>query len=468
MIRNFLASITRNGVSLIGTAIAIAGLVLIVSLFFLEQLGFEGGPYLGILTYLILPMIFVVGLLLIPIGSFLHRRKLRRTSSGQDTPALPVYDLNDSKTRRWVLIVFAVTIVNIIIVAGATYKGIHVMETVEFCGLACHSVMEPEHTAHARSPHSRVSCADCHIGPGADWFVKSKLDGAWQLVSVAFDLYPRPVPTPLHDLRPARETCEQCHWPTKFVGDKLQVIHHYEDDEESTELTTALLLKVGGSNASGSHGIHWHVDPDVDIRYRSDETREEVYEVAFTHGEEETIMYADRKAPEEGGVWRSMDCVDCHNRPSHIYESPGPAIDRAIEAGQIDRSLPFVKRESLRVVDAEYESHEAARAEITAGLTGFYTEEYPDVATERADDIVSAANVLGDIYSVNVFPGMNVWWDTYPNHIGHEQSDGCFRCHRRSMRTKERVQISDDCDNCHVLLAEEEENPDIMSVLRPE
>ena len=468
MIRSFLASITRNGISFVGTALAIAGLVLIVSLFFLQKLGFDGGPYLGILTFLILPMITVVGLLMIPVGSFLYRRKMRRTPGGDETPALPVFDLNDAKTRRWILILFGVTMVNIVIVAGATYKGVHVMESVEFCGLACHSVMEPEHTAHARSPHSRVACADCHIGPGADWFVRSKLDGAWQLVSVAFDLYPRPVPTPLHDLRPARETCEQCHWPTKFIGDKLRVFKHYEEDEENTELTSALLLKVGGSNAGGAHGIHWHVDPTVDIRYRSDETREEIYEIEFTHGEEEMVKFADRKAPEEGGVWRSMDCVDCHNRPSHIYESPGPAIDLAIEAGQIDRSLPFVKRESLRIIQTKYESHEVAREGIKAELTAFYAEAYPDLAAERADDVAAAANTLGDIFSVNIFPQMNVWWDTYPNHIGHEQSDGCFRCHRRSMRTADREQVSDDCENCHVLLAEEEEDPDIMSILRPD
>ncbi|RZV37988.1 MAG: cytochrome C [Chromatiales bacterium] len=468
MFKNFLASITHNSVSFIGTAIAVAMLVLMASLFAMELWGFEGGPYIGILTYLILPMIFVFGLILIPIGAVLYRRKLRRMDGSEDTPLLPVFDLNVKATRRWMLILAAATMLNIVIVAGATYKGVHVMETVEFCGLACHSVMEPEHTAHARSPHSRVACAECHIGPGADWFVKSKLDGAWQLVSVAFDLYPRPVPTPLHDLRPARETCEQCHWPTKFVGDKLKVIKHYEEDEENTELTTALLLKVGGSRANNSHGIHWHVDRDVDIRYRSDETREEIYEIEFTHGENETITYADRRAPEDGGVWRSMDCVDCHNRPSHIYESPGPAIDEAMVSGLIDRTLPFVKRESLRIIKTEYESHEVARDAINGEFAAFYAANYPDIANERAEDIAAAATVLGDIYSVNVFPGMNVWWDTYPNHIGHEQSDGCFRCHRRSMRTADREQVSTDCENCHVLLAEEEENPDIMSVLRPE
>jgi hypothetical protein len=298
--------------------------------------------------------------------------------------------------------------------------------------------------------------------------VKSKLDGAWQLVSVALDLYPRPVPTPLHDLRPARDTCEQCHWPTKFVGDKLKVIKHYEEDEANTELTTALLLRVGGTSGSESSGIHWHVDPGVAIRYRSDETREEIYEVEFTSTDGTVTQYADRKAPEEGGVWRTMDCVDCHNRPSHIYAPANSEVDRVINEGLVDRSLPFVKREGLRIIDAEYASHEEARTIINEELQKFYAENYPQLATERADAISAAAKALGDVYSVNVFPNMNVWWDTYPNHIGHEQSPGCSRCHTRKMRTAKRKQISSDCDNCHVLLADKEEDPHILTVLSPD
>ena len=467
MFKNFLVSITRNAISLIGTAIAVASLVLMASLFVMERLGFEGGPYIGILTYLILPAIFVIGLILIPIGALIWRRRVQGMPEGADVPVLPVFDLNNAKTRKWLLIFTGATMFNIIILASATYKGVHVMETVEFCGLACHSVMEPEHTAHARSPHSRVACADCHIGPGADWFVKSKLDGAWQLVSVAFDLYPRPVPTPLHDLRPARDTCEQCHWPTKFVGDQLRVIKHYDEDEANTEKTTALLLKVGGQQATRSHGIHWHVDRDVSIRYRSDETREEIYEVELTH-EGTVTTYADRRAPEDGGMWREMDCVDCHNRPTHIYDSPGPAVDNAISAGLIDRSLPYVKREGLRIIQGDYESHEAAGEAITEQLMAFYAESYPDIAATNAEVIDAAAKALSDAYSVNVFPNMNVEWDTYPDHIGHEQSDGCFRCHKRSMRTADRQQISSDCETCHVLLAEDEEDPQILTVLNPE
>jgi len=468
MFRNFLVSITRNVISLIGTALAVASLVLIASLITMEQIGFQGGPYLGILTYLILPMLFVIGLILIPIGAVLWRRKMRRTPGSEHTPLLPVFDLNVPHTQRWLLIFLGATMVNIIILASATYKGVEVMESVEFCGMACHSVMEPEHTAHARSPHSRVACADCHIGPGANWFVKSKLDGAWQLVSVALDLYPRPIPTPLHDLRPARDTCEQCHWPTKFVGDRLKVIKHYEEDEANTELTTALLLRVGGVNGSESSGIHWHVDPGVAIRYRSDETREEIYEVEFTNTDGSVTHYADRRAPDEGGTWRTMDCVDCHNRPSHIYAPAEDEVDRVIKEGLIDRSLPFVKRESLRIIDAEYASHEEARRVIDAELRKFYADNYPQLAVEKEAAINAAVEALGDVYSVNVFPNMEVWWDTYPNHIGHQQSPGCSRCHTRSMRTAERKQISGDCDACHILLAQEEKDPQILTVLNPD
>lgn len=467
MFRNFLSSITHNGISLIGTALAIASLVLIVSLFVMEQLGFEGGPYIGILTYLILPVIFVTGLVFIPVGAVLYRRSLRRIPGGEETPLLPVFDLNNTKTRRWMMIFLGATMLNIVIIAGATYKGVEVMESVEFCGQACHSVMEPEFTAYHRSSHSRVSCAECHIGPGADWFVKSKLDGAWQLVAVAFDLYPRPVPTPLHELRPARETCEQCHWPTRFVGDTLTIRKHYEEDEANTELTTALLLKVGGLAGQRSHGIHWHVDPDVKIRYRSDDTREEIYEVEYTHGDADTKVFQDRRAPEDGGVWREMDCVDCHNRPSHNYQAPDNEIDIAIRDGLIDRSLPYIKKEGLRIIDAKYESHEDAREKIMAQLTNYYAENYPDLATERSDDIAQASQVLGDIYSVNVFPGMEVWWNTYPEHIGHERSDGCFRCHGRRLRTEDRETISRDCDVCHSVLAEREVDPAIIPTLYP-
>ncbi len=466
MSRHFFASISRNWISLLGCALALVSAILIVTLWVVEQIGHQAGPYLGILTFLILPAIFVLGLILIPVGIYFERKRLQRHPEHPDEGAFPIINLNSPKIRGAVMVFLGLTVLNVIVLASATYKGVEVMESVAFCGATCHTVMEPEYTAYQRSPHSRVSCADCHIGPGADWFVKSKLDGAWQVVAVAFDLYPRPVPTPLEDLRPARETCEQCHWPSKFHGDKLEVKTVYADDEANTELKTAVLLKVGGANGRESTGIHWHVDPENQVRYRSDETRESIYEVELIRPDGSTTVWLDAKAPEEEGVWRTMDCVDCHNRPSHQYRQPAEEIDTAIHAGRIDRTLPFVKRESLRIVDAKFPTIEEARDTMAAELKAFYRDNYPDLAEEKAVAIEEAGDALGDLYALNVFPKMNVWWNTYPNHIGHHQSDGCFRCHGRKLKTAEGDRISRSCDTCHTVLANEEENPAILTQLQ--
>jgi hypothetical protein len=162
-----------------------------------------------------------------------------------------------------------------------------------------------------------------------------------------------------------------------------------------------------------------------------------------------------------------MDCVDCHNRPSHKYYPPAVEVDRALRDGLIDRSLPFVKREGVRILDAEYPSHEEARTAISSELTSYYAENYPELASSKAETINAAANALGDLYSVNVFPQMQVWWNTYPEHIGHQNSDGCFRCHGRRLRTEDREMIPQDCGTCHTLLAEKEEAPEILTLLEP-
>ena len=462
MFKHFFEIITRNGVSLLGATLALGSAILIISLSFVGFLGFRGGAYLGIVTYLFLPMCFVTGLLLVPIG--IHWQN-KRAAKGRGTPLFPVIDLNSTHTRAMLLIFLGLTLFSSVLLIGATYKGVEVMDSNEFCGTVCHTVMEPEYTAYQRSPHSRVPCAECHIGPGADWFVKSKLSGTWQLVAVTFNLYPKPVPTPLHNLRPARETCEQCHWPAKFVGDKLKVITKYAEDERNTELKTAVLLKVGGRQGSKSHGIHWHVDPGVKIRYRSDETREEIYQVVLTRSDGTVKTFNNRREPKEGGVWRAMDCVDCHNRPSHKYRQPGAEIDLAIQEGQIDRSLPYIKRESLRVIDQQYPSIEQARTSIEEGLNTFYADNYPELASRKTEAITQAVTKLGNIYSLNVFPKMDVWWNTYPDHIGHQASPGCYRCHSGRLMTEDREKISKDCDTCHTLLAEDEENPAILNQL---
>ena len=474
-----LITLTRHPVGFLGAALTTASGVLFLVLFGVDLVGFEGGPYVGILTFMIVPGIFVFGLVLMPVGVWLTKRRQRREgTTGEEN--FPVIDLNREAVRKTVLVFFAATLVNVAVMAVATYKGIHFMETTEFCGTTCHTVMSPEYTTYQASPHGRVRCVECHIGPGAGWFVKSKLSGSWQLVSVALDLYPTPIPTPVHNLRPARETCEQCHWPDKFVGDRLKVITRYQEDEENTALKTVLLLRVGGVEGRQSHGIHWHVDPGHEIRYRSDVTRETVYEVEMTGADGTKVVFHgpdEPPAPDEdvdegdaehdATAWRVMDCIDCHNRPSHVYKLPAQELDTAMESGAVAADLPYVKREGMRLLQEEWASHDEARTAIPAGLQAFYAESYPDLLETRADDIRRAGDAMTVIWTTNVHPQMNVTWGTYPNHIGHAWFDGCFRCHSDEHESDDGQVISQDCDTCHSLLAYEEEDPDILTQLSP-
>jgi hypothetical protein len=473
-VTRFIAHITRNPLGMAGAVVTTVSAVLFLTLFVLDGVGYHGGPYIGILAFLIIPGLFVLGLLLIPLGLWRERvRRRRALAAGQDAEeTLPVWDLNVDRVRRNLLVFLLLSVVNVVILAAATYKGVEVMESTAFCGSACHTVMEPEYTTYKRSPHARVKCVECHIGEGANWFVKSKLSGSWQLVSVAFDLYPRPIEVPVHNLRPARETCEQCHWPNKFVGDRFRVNTHFSEDEANTETKTVLVVKVGGRRAGKSQGIHWHVDPDHVVRYRADEKRQTVYEVEMVATDGTTRRYqgpaADSPQAAAATEWRTMDCVDCHNRPTHVYREPARELDAALVDRRIDPSLPYVRREGLKALLVEYPSHAAARAGIASAITEFYAGSYPQVAAEKKDAVAAAGQALGDIWAWNVFPTMNVKWGTYANHIGHPEMSGevgCFRCHDEQHATADGKTISQDCSTCHSVLAQEEQDPEILKEL---
>ena len=466
MIKHFFAAITGNVLSLIGTVLVVVSLLLILAMFVMQAMGFEGGAYSGILTFVVLPMLFLLGLALIPLGLWWRKRKdAKLAAQGKGVGHLPVIDLNDDGTRAVLVTFVALAIPVLALAAGLTFKAVHYMDSTEFCGTACHKVMQPEFTAFKRSPHVSVGCAGCHIGPGAEWFVKAKISGSWQLIAVAFDLYPRPIPTPVESLRPANGTCEQCHTPTRFVGERLKVHRRYADDEQNTEQMTALMVKIGGREGGKSHGIHWHVDPNHALRYRSDEKREKIYEIELTDKRDgsKKIFKLDEAAP-KGAEWRTMDCVDCHNRPSHTFRTPEHEVDLAINEGRIDRNLPFIKREGVRILsEKEYASHEAARDGISAAVEKFYATSYPALAESPA--VEQAGKALGDAYTWNNFPHMRVVWDTYPNHIGHQQSPGCFRCHDNKHKTDTGEKISKKCSTCHNVIAEDESNSSVLQEL---
>jgi nitrate/TMAO reductase-like tetraheme cytochrome c subunit len=466
MIKHFFAAITGNIISLIGTLMMVLSLLFIAALLVMQAMGFEGGAYLGIVTFVLLPITFLGGVAIVPLGIWLQKRRdARAAAEGRPIGHLPVLDLNSEKTRGVLLGFVALAVPVLAVGAGLTYKAVHYMDSTEFCGMACHKVMEPEHTAFQRSPHVSVGCAGCHIGPGAQWFVKAKISGSWQLIAVALDLYPRPIPTPVHSLRPANGTCEQCHWPTKFLGDRLKVRTHFAEDETNTELKTALMVKVGGKQAGQSHGIHWHTDPNHVLRYRADPTREKMYEIELTDqiAGSKKLFKIEEPAP-EGTEWRTMDCVDCHNRASHIYRSPEFEVDLALAEGRIDRSLPYIKREGVRILmEKEYPSHEEARAGITAAVKAFYAGTYPDLADSPA--VEQAGKALGDAYCWNNFPHMKVTWNLYPDHIGHQDSPGCFRCHDNKHKTETGEKIGKKCGTCHNLVAEDESDSKLLQEL---
>ncbi|MDH4166435.1 MAG: NapC/NirT family cytochrome c [Gammaproteobacteria bacterium] len=466
MIKHFFAAITGNVISLIGTLMIALSLLFIGALLIMQAMGFQGGAYLGIVTFVLLPMVFLAGIIVVPLGIWLQKRRdAKAAAEGRPVGHLPIVDLNKESTRGILLGFVALSVPIIALAAGLTFKAVHYMDSTEFCGMACHKVMQPEYTAFQRSPHVRVGCAGCHIGPGAEWFVKAKISGSWQLIAVAFDLYPRPIPTPVHSLRPANGTCEQCHWPTKFVGERLKVRTHYTDDETNTEVKTALMVKVGGSEGGESHGIHWHVDPRHTIRYLSDPTRETIYDIELTdQAEGTTKVYKAAEGAPAGSEWRTMDCVDCHNRPAHNYRSPQYEVDLALSEGRIDKTLPYIKREGMRILtEKEYPSHEEARAGIADAVKAFYVQNYPDRA--GSPEVEAAGKALGDAYCWNNFPQMKVTWNLYPNHIGHKDTPGCFRCHDNKHKTDTGEKVGKKCGTCHNIVAEEESDSKLLQEL---
>lgn len=449
--------LSRNLISLVGAAIAAASLASIVFLFLTEMLGSREHPYLGIFTYIIFPAVLMMGLAIVLAGVLVERR---RRAGGAEIAAYPKLDLNDPRRRRSLMTFLGVTLVFLFVSAFGSYRAYEYTESVAFCGQLCHSVMNPEFVAYQASPHARVKCIECHVGPGAGWYVKSKLSGAYQVYSVAFKKYPRPIATPVHDLRPAQDTCEQCHWPEKFFGTQLKIFNRFGYDEKNTPSQTRMLINTGGgSPASGKvEGIHWHMNIANEITYLSTEDQRQVIPYVRAkdrNGNVTEYKIADFKMPVEAdghAPLRRMDCVDCHNRPSHIYQPPDRAVDEAILAGRLDASLPFLKRQAVELLSRTYTSTDQAVRTIAASLDEYYRMAYPAVYADKRDAINAAVVEVQRIFQTYMFPEMKVDWRTHPNNIGHYYNTGCFRCHDGKHTSDTGKVIRTDCNICHTVL----------------
>jgi nitrate/TMAO reductase-like tetraheme cytochrome c subunit len=392
---------------------------------------------------------------------WLRRRKLIAT--GQLPTIYPHVDFADPVFRHGIDFVIVATFINFIILGTASYRGVSYMDSPQFCGQTCH-VMHPEFTAYQISAHSHVACADCHIGSGAVSFVKAKINGTKQLVDVTFNRYPTPIPSPVTNLRPAREICEGCHTPAKFIGEKLLVKSNFADDEQNTKTTTMVLLHLGGrdslSHLTGIHGVHLgHIE-----YITADPTRTDIPWVQRTNPDGSLTEFsttAGGAMPK--GERRVMDCIDCHNRAAHTFQTPEDALNRAMAEGAVSTQLPWIHKKGLELLKANYSSEDEARVQIPQQLTAFYRSSHPEVLTSKAALLKGSADGLVTIYSQNVFPAMKMTWGTHPNNIGHNAYPGCFRCHDGSHTAKSGKVITQDCAACHNLLAVDEPNPKLMT-----
>lgn len=454
--------LTQHWLSLLGTALLATALISWLFVLPVQIRGHASNPYVGIIVFLILPVIFFSGLVLIPIGIYLRKRQIRNKLAG------PNFDRRGALHRlAWFFGI--VTILNVLIGTQLTYRAVEHMETPQFCGATCHT-MSPELAAYQNSPHSRVECVECHVAPGAAGWLSSKKNGVRQMVETILGTSPRPIPSALETNRlvPARETCENCHWPQMFSGARLRVFSKYADDEANTRTETVLLMLVGGNRIAGIHGAH--VGPGVHIRYTAvDPKRQTIISVEYRNaktGDARTFVSSDSSHDSARELASyEMECVDCHNRPTHTFDLPERAMDKALARGDVPVTLPFVKRESVKLLKAHYATSADAAAKLPASLIAFYRDNYSDLAAKRQDDIREAGRAVLAIYQRNVFPELKVTWGSYPNNLGHTDFPGCFRCHDGAHAAADGKTISQDCNTCHEPLAIEEASPEILKAL---
>jgi hypothetical protein len=420
----------RNWISFIGIGVAILAFFNGVILFLLEIVS-GSPPYSGIL-WVLNSGLLLIGFLLIPGGMLVERRRQKRGQAGSSLSEFRL-DLSNPTQRFTTISLFLSFMLVFVLVGIGAFRAFTATESVGFCGELCHVVMNPEWVRYQDSAHARVPCAECHIGSGAGWFVKSKLSGLRQIWAVTFNTFSRPIPTPIHDLRPARETCEECHWRRKFTGYKELVRSYFLADEENTLHQLRMLVKIGGEKTTflkGS-GIHYHMLIANEVEYVAvDDKRQDIAWVrvkradgsATEYNNEDFELTAEERAKLPA---RRMDCMDCHNRPAHQFPSPMMSVNESLEEGAIFRDLPFVKREAVKALEASYET------------------------TDEAME-----GIANDLRYLTVFPTMKASWEAYPDNIGHRDSPGCFRCHTDSFVSDDGETIFTDCTRCHLILAQ--------------
>jgi nitrate/TMAO reductase-like tetraheme cytochrome c subunit len=452
-------SLFRNYISLAGVAVALACLASILLLFLVDITGRRSSPYIGILAWVIIPAILVCSLIAIGVGVWRERRR-RRSLSPDEAQTYPSINLNDPRARKVFLVFIGFAVLFVAISAFGSFQAYEHTESVAFCGQTCHTVMKPEFVAFQNSPHARLECVDCHVGEGARWYVKSKVNGVHQLYAVTFNTYDKPIKSPVLDMRPANDTCAHCHWSEKFLGSKLKVFDRYAYDQNNSLRRIRMLMNVGGGNPDTGpvSGIHWHMNLNNQIDFIATDPQRQVipWVQARDRNGSVTVYTAANSTLTSDQIAsapkRRMDCIDCHNRPAHIYNPPDIALDKAFAAGRLDTSLPYLKRVAVEAVSKSYTTNDEALKSIASSLSDFYRTNYSALYSEKRASVDGAIKEVQRIYELNFFPEMKTDWQAHPNNIGHLISSGCFRCHDGEHKSNTGKVISNDCNICHTVL----------------
>ena len=453
-------SLYGHPLAALGGALMVAGIFVFIILIGLDYLSDAENPYRSLVAFIGAPVIGILGLglFLIAIRVQVYSAKRRGEQVRWRLTIIP----SSARYMRnlWLFLGLFAVLVVVFIYAG--FRGYEATESVAFCGETCHTVMGPQIETYDDSAHARVPCVECHIGPGTSFWVQSKIDGIRQVMAVAMDSYDRPIHTPVVSLRPAPETCEECHWPEQFYGQKLQTKQYYRTDEANTPWTVSLLVNIGGGNpqTGRAEGIHWHMVTDAVVEYIPvDEKRQDIPWFRVTKPDGSVEVFADPSAtypdPDDPETeLRTMDCVDCHNRPSHTFEPPAVAVNLALSKGEISVDLPFIRAVGVDLLNAEYATLDEALTAIPTGLRDFYAGQYPNEAATMQAEIEEAIVELVGIYEGNFFPEMNTDYRARENNLSHFVNDGCYRCHGGDQVNEVGEPLPADCSSCHEIVAQ--------------
>lgn len=451
-----------NPITLLGVTITTLCFIIIGFLAINEWLAKDPSPYLGVLAFIIVPSVLLFGVAIAIFGILRENRLIR---IGKHTERhFPTIDLANPRHQAGIVVVAVLGFTLVLATGVGSFKAYHAMETDKFCGTSCHTPMEPEYTAYQNGPHARVGCVKCHIGSGAGWFVKSKLSGSYQLYSVAFNKFPRPIETPIHNLRPAQETCEQCHWPSQFFSEKLMRQTYYSSvGQENVKSTIDLLIKVGGGNkeAGPTSGIHWHMNIRNKVTYTATDTRRQVIPWIKSEGPDgEVRIFRSTELPftaedSAKGETRRMDCVDCHNRPAHQYRNPQRMVNHLMMLGWIDPALPSAKDLAVHALEEKYSTAAIARDSIRLTITEYYATNFPAIAKAKQAQIERMVSEVQGLFAKNYFPSMKADWKNFPDNIGHMYFLGCFRCHDGKHVDQKGKVLTNDCNTCHTIVGQQ-------------